>query len=261
MSVDPVELYGRAYGEGAPLVILHGLLGSGGNWHTLSRNVFSKQFKVFAVDLRNHGRSPHADRFDYPAMVADLELFIGKHALAPVDLIGHSLGGKVAMYFALENPAQVNRLVVVDIAPKAYKAAHHTYLDALYSVDLTSAGSRSDVEAKLAETISSVPIRQFLMKNLAYDAESESYSWMVNLDVVREQYENINAAIGNTWTFEGPTLFLRGENSDYITDEDMEHILHLFPAARLETIPNAGHWIHADNPEAFSEVVLDFLTA
>ena len=260
MPADPVELFSKTYGEGAPLLILHGLLGSGGNWHTLSRNVFAKHFKVFAVDLRNHGRSPHTERFDYPAMVTDLELFVGKHALGQVDVIGHSLGGKAAMYFALENPTLVNRLVIVDIAPRSYEASHQIYLDALASVDLPGVQSRADVEAKLAETVSSAPIRQFLMKNLAYDSESGRYSWMVNLDAVRREYDNINASIGNTWTFEGPTLFVRGENSNYIADEDMEQIRHLFPAARLETIPNAGHWIHADNPKDFSQVVLDFLT-
>jgi len=259
MSVEPVDLHFKEYGEGPPLLILHGLLGSGANWHTLSRRVFAPKFTVYAVDLRNHGRSPHSDRFDYPSMVADLEALAGRQGLASIRVLGHSMGGKVAMNFALENPSLVHRLVVVDIAPRSYPRTHENLLDVLRAVDLSTVESRNAVEQQLAAGIASRGVRQFLLKNLTYDSDTQKYEWQVNLDAIADQYDRINEKVGNTWTFEGPALFVRGEDSDYIRDEDLDDILHLFPVARLESVRDAGHWVHADNPEAFGRVVLDFL--
>lgn len=254
-----VELNYQEYGDGPPFLILHGLLGASGNWHTLSRNVFAEDFHVFALDLRNHGRSPHAEQLDYPSMAADVERFYQHHAIRQAYLMGHSMGGKVAMQLALTDPGLVKRLVVVDVAPKAYPPYHQEILDALESVDLSKTASREEVDEQLAKKISEKPIRQFLLKNLSYDGDAGRYFWQMGLDEIASNYPNINEAVVSDRTYDGPTLFIRGGNSSYIEDEDMDEIRRLFPKARLETIPGAGHWIHADKPEEFAEVVVDFL--
>lgn len=260
MSIETVDLFHKQYGDGPPFLILHGLLGASGNWHSLSRNVFAEDFSVYALDLRNHGRSPHAERLDYPSMAADVERFFQIHALREAYLMGHSMGGKVAMQLALSDPGLIKKLIVVDVAPRAYPPYHREILDALQSIAPSSVSSRDDVEEALTERISSKPVRQFLLKNLAYDSDDDRYYWQMGLDAIAENYENVNQAIESDRRYDGPTLFVRGENSSYIDDEeDMDEIRRLFPKARLETIAGAGHWIHADKPDAFAEVVLDFL--
>lgn len=253
-----MELFYNQYGEsGPPLLILHGLLGSHGNWHTLSRTAFQEVARVYAVDQRNHGRSPHADRIDYSSMAADVRTFIDRHELAPAHLLGHSMGGKTAMQTALSYPDRVDRLIVVDMAPKAYPPEHAPLLEALAQIDPPRYNSRSAIDAALAEDVPSTPIRQFLLKNLHYDGDT--YTWTMNLDALRAHYDDLTAALPRGSTFDGPTLFIRGANSDYIADEDMDDIRTRFPSAELATIDGAGHWVHADAPEAFAEVVVDFL--
>lgn len=253
-----MELFYNQYGhDGPPLLILHGLLGANGNWHTLSRTVFQDVATVYAVDQRNHGRSPHADRMDYEAMAADIRAFIERHDLGRVSLLGHSMGGKTAMQTALSYPKIVDRLIVADMAPKAYTARHEKLLDALAGIDPSTYDDRGAIDAALAEDVPSRPIRQFLLKNLDYDGET--YTWKMNLDAIRTHYDALNAALPADATFEGPTLFVRGGASDYVADDDLPGIRKRFPTARLETIDGAGHWLHADSPDAFSEVVVDFL--
>lgn len=253
-----MELFYNHYGEsGPPLIILHGLLGANGNWHTLSRTEFQKIAQVYAVDQRNHGRSPHSDRIDYPSMAADLRDFIDEQDVAPADLLGHSMGGKTAMQAALTYPGRISRLVVVDIAPREYPPQHRIILNALDRIDPRQYGSRDEVDAALADDISSWQIRQFLLKNLDYDGET--YSWKMNLSAIRAHYDDITAAIQSDTTFDGPTLFIRGGESDYIADEDMEDIERLFPRAELVTIDGSGHWVHAEAPQEFATVVTDFL--
>jgi len=254
-----MELFYNQYGEtGPPLIILHGLLGANGNWHTLSRTSFQEVARVYAVDQRNHGRSPHADRIDYPTLGEDLRAFIDRHALAPSHLLGHSMGGKTAMQAALSYPEHVDRLIVVDMAPRAYPPEHQSLLDALARIDPTTYDSRDAIDDTLAEDISSWPIRQFLLKNLDYDGET--YTWKMNLEALRAHYDDLTAEIPAAGTFEGPTLFVRGGESEYVTDADRNDIRDRFPNAELVTIDGAGHWVHADAPEAFAEVVVDFLT-
>lgn len=254
-----MELFYNQYGEsGPPLIILHGLLGANGNWHTLSRTTFQKIARVYAVDQRNHGRSPHANQIDYPTLAADLRTFIDRHELAPADLLGHSMGGKTVMQAALSYPDRVHRLIVVDMAPRAYPPEHEDLLEALARIDPEAYESRDAIDDALAEDVPSWRIRQFLLKNLDYDGET--YTWKMNLDAIRAHYNDITAAIPADATFEGPTLFIRGGESEYITDTDLEGIRERFPAAELVTIEDAGHWVHADAPEAFAEVVVDFLT-
>lgn len=253
-----MELFYNQYGDdGSPLIILHGLLGAHGNWHTLSRTTFSDVARVYAVDQRNHGRSPHADRMDYDVMAADVREFIDREGLEGATLLGHSMGGKTAMQTALSYPDVVDRLIVVDMAPKKYPARHDHLLKALDRIDPTTYGDRDAIDAALAEDVPSRPIRQFLLKNLDYDGER--YAWRMNLDAIRAHYDNLNAALPTDATFEGPSLFIRGGESDYVDEEDLPDIRTRFPAARLVTIDGAGHWIHADSPEPFAEAVLQFL--
>ena len=240
-----------------PLMILHGLLGASGNWYTLSRTVFQHHARVFTVDQRNHGRSPHAPTFDYEAMAADVRDFIARHNLGSVTLMGHSMGGKTAMQTALTYPTLVDRLIVVDMAPKAYPPRHTDLLRALQRIDPSDYDDRSAIDAELAESVPSRPIRQFLLKNLQYDGER--YTWQMNLDVIAANYNAINDAITSSSTFDGPTQFIRGGDSDYVEVEDMVYARTLFPDATLETIDGAGHWVHADAPDALAEVVTDFL--
>ena len=253
-----MELFYNSYGEeGPPLIILHGLLGSNGNWVTLSRTAFSDVARVYAVDQRNHGRSPHTDRIDYPSMAADVRDFIEQHELGSAILLGHSMGGKTAMQTALSYPEIVDRLIVADMAPKAYPPHHEDLLDALAGIDPTAYESREAIDAALAADVPSRPIRQFLLKNLDYDGEQ--YTWQMNLEVIRAQYDEINAALPREASYDGPTLFVRGSESDYVSEDDRPGIRERFPTARLETIDGAGHWLHADRPEAFAETVLNFL--
>jgi pimeloyl-ACP methyl ester carboxylesterase len=253
-----MELFYNKYGQdGPPLIILHGLLGANGNWHTLSRTQFRKVATVYAVDQRNHGRSPHAERLDYPSMAADVRDFVEQHDLESVTLLGHSMGGKTAMQTALTYPELVDRLIVVDIAPKAYPPTHSDLLEALARIDPAEYDNREEIDALLAEDIPDWDIRQFLLKNLKYDGER--YEWTMNLDAIRAHYDEVIDEIPASGSYGGPTLVVRGETSDYVADEDRSIFRERFPAADLVSIEGAGHWVNADAPEAFAEVVLDFL--
>lgn len=254
-----MDLFFNQYGEdGPPLLILHGLLGANGNWHTLSRTAFQEVATVYALDQRNHGRSPHTDRIDYPSMAADVMTFIQNHGLGQAHLLGHSMGGKTAMQTALTHPSVVDRLIVVDMAPRAYAPRHTDLLDTLARIDPTDYDDRDAIDDALADDVPSWPIRQFLLKNLDYDGER--YTWKMNLDAIRRHYDDINAAVTDEGTFDGPALFVRGGNSDYVRDDDLPLIRDRFPNAEVVTIPEAGHWVHADAPEALADTVTSFLT-
>ena len=254
-----MELHYNAYGEGGrPLLILHGLLGASGNWHTLGSKAFGERFRVFAIDQRNHGRSPHSDAVGYDAMAGDLDGFMEQHGLTSAYLLGHSMGGKTAMHFALTRPEKVDKLVVADIAPKAYPPHHTELFEALRSLDLSSYSSRKEIDTALARRIRSYPVRQFLLKNLQHVADG-GYRWQMNLEALYASYDQINQAVEAGRPFEKPALFVRGGKSDYVTDDDEADIRKLFPNAEIVTIPKAGHWVHAEAPEAFAEVVIGFL--
>lgn len=259
MPDESLRLAYKKYGDGDPLIILHGLLGSSGNWHTLARSVFCRYFTVYTVDQRNHGRSPHADRIDYPVMAADLVRFLEDHEIKKCRIIGHSMGGKTAMEFALSHPDLVERLLVVDMAPKEYPPSHESIIKALRGVDLSNMSSRADVDHVLADQIPDPPVRRFLLKNLSYSTTKGRYEWELNLDAISENYSRLNEAIENGRTFEGPVLFVRGSESDYVSDSDEKDIKKLFPKAEFTAIENAAHWVHADQPEDFAEVAVDFL--
>jgi esterase len=244
-------------GTGHPLIILHGLLGSTDNWRSMSRRL-GAHYKVFAVDLRNHGRSPHSDIFDYDVMAADLREFMEQQALHRIILLGHSIGGKVAMQFAIDYSERVDRLVIVDIGPKPYEPSQRYILEALRSLDLTRCKSFADVDAALAAEVSSESLRQFLLKNLARD-ENGRLRWKVHLEAIYRNYDKLARGLAPGRTFDKPTLFIRGGRSSYIEDDDALLIRQIFPGAEIATLPEAGHWVHVDAPEEFFQTVLNFL--
>jgi esterase len=252
-----MNLHFAAYGDGPPLIILHGLLGSGDNWVTVSR-ALGKEFRVFAVDARNHGRSPHDPRFDLEVMAEDIGHFMDQHGVASAALLGHSMGGKIAMQCAMTRPDGVGKLIVVDIAPRGYPHDHDELLDALETIDLTRFSERGEVEGALTQSVPRKAVRQFLVKNLRRD-QSGGLVWKMNLPVIRENYAAIAGDVPAKGEFRGPTLFIRGGRSSYVRDDDQELILKMFPDVKIHTIREAGHWVHADAPEEFIRVVGEFL--
>lgn len=251
-----MNLHYLEYGTGQPLVVLHGLLGSLDNWHSLNRT-FASSFRVLAVDQRNHGRSPHSDLFTYDAMADDVIELLDQLKIPSAHILGHSMGGKTAMQCALNNPHRVDRLVVVDIAPRQYPRLHDEVLDALDSVDLSASTSRQQVDDYLSKRIPDVAVRQFLMKNLARSSAGD-FLWRPNLQVILHSYEEIARAIDTHQTFPGPTLVVRGTRGNYVLESDTPMIKKLFPNSRIIGV-DAGHWIHAEIPKVFADIVMNFL--
>jgi esterase len=252
-----MDLNFKKYGEsGAPLIILHGFLGSLDNWHTLSTQ-FANNFTVYNIDQRNHGKSPHANEHSIAHMVNDLNLFLKNNHLHAANIIGHSMGGKVAMQFALQYPEMTNKLIVADIAPRLYPQGHTDVFDAIFAVDLNRITSRKEAEEFMTPHITDFGTRQFLLKNLERNSNG-TFSWKMNLDVLYKYYEEI---IKSGSQFNNPSLFLKGGNSNYIQEKDLTQIKSLFPNYKLHTLPNAGHWLHAEQPELFYNTVTQFLNA
>ena len=251
-------LYSKIEGEGKPLLILHGFLGMSDNWKTLAGQMASEGFQLHILDLRNHGRSFHSDEFTYEVMVEDVLEYCQANNLDKVSILGHSMGGKVAMFFATTYPEKVEKLIVADIGPKYYRPHHQDIMAGLNAVDLTQKPDRSQVEEILKEYVSDFGTRQFLMKSL-YWIEPGQLAFRFNLPVFNEQIDNIGKALPENAVFEKPTLFLRGGNSNYIKDEDFETIKHHFPNSEIKTIPNAGHWLHAENPKDFYSESIQYL--
>ncbi|WP_294818215.1 alpha/beta fold hydrolase [uncultured Flavobacterium sp.] len=251
-------LHSRIEGQGKPLLIIHGFLGTSDNWKTLGGQYAANGFRVHAIDMRNHGKSFHSDDFTYDAMVQDLVEYCDGNNLDKPDIIGHSMGGKAAMFFAVRYPERVGRLIVADIGPKYYRPHHQDILAGLNAVDFSAKPERSDVEEILSQHIGDAGTRQFLMKNL-YWKEPGQLAYRFNLDVFNEKIDNIGQALPEGSQFDGPTLFLRGDKSNYIRDEDSELIKTHFPNAEIKDIKNSGHWLHAENPKQFLEETLGFL--
>jgi len=252
-----MKLHFRSYGSGRPLIILHGLFGSLNNWHTLAGRLAEGRL-VLSVDLRNHGDSPHSEEFSFKAMAEDLREFMDDRGLTRASLLGHSMGGKTAMEFALRYPSAVEGLVVIDIAPRAYLPGHDEILDAMASLDLWAYASRSAIEKALEPLISDLRVRQFVLTNLRR-VEEGRYNWKINLSGLRSNYAEVVKAQNSETPFRGPTLFIRGGNSNYIRPEDATSLLELFPSATVSTISGAGHWVHADAPEKLLPLVEEFL--
>ena len=253
-----MTLHSRIEGEGIPMIILHGFLGMSDNWKSLATQFASEGFQVHALDLRNHGKSFHSNEFNYEVMVEDVKNYIQVHQLTKSVVLGHSMGGKVAMLLATMYSNLVSKLIIADIGPKYYAPHHQTILAGLNAVDFSKNPSRSDVEQIVTNFITDFGTRQFLLKNL-YWKTPEQLAFRFNLQVFNDKIETIGTALPFENKFDGPTLFLRGAKSDYILDADFETIYHHFPMATIVTIANAGHWLHAENPKDFFQEVLHFL--
>ncbi len=252
-----MELNYKTIGEGKPLIILHGLFGSLDNWLSIAKEL-GDTYKIYLVDQRNHGQSPHSKEFNYAAMAEDLNEFIEEHDIDRPYILGHSMGGKTAMKFALNHGEKWEKLIVVDISPKAYPVHHDVILEGLSAIKIDELKSRGDADKQLAEYVSDFGTRQFLLKNLNRK-KSGGYEWKINLPVIKENIEIIGEGMDEQLAIEKDVLFIRGEKSDYIKNDDIILITQHFPNAKVETIKGAGHWVHAEQPEELLKVVGKFL--
>lgn len=253
-----LELNYKTYGDGENhLIVLHGFLGSLDNWHTLATGWATHGIKVWTLDLRNHGRSPHTEQHSLQLMVDDLNDFMYQHSIDKAYVLGHSMGGKVAMMFALQYEQLCKGLIVADIAPREYKPGHDDVFDAIFQVDLKSIQTRKEAEEAMKPFLGDFGTRQFILKSLERTAEG-AYDWKFNLRTLFQEYDEIRKPVTSSHIYEGPTVFLKGGISGYITPADMAPILDLFPEATLEIIEDAGHWLHADKPAAFSDAIVTF---
>ena len=248
----------KSIGSGYPLIILHGLLGSLDNWQTIAKQ-FGEHFQVFIIDQRDHGRSPHTPEFSYALLVEDVLEFMQQQGIERAHFIGHSMGGKVAMHLALEHPDRVAKLIVVDVAPVEYEDRHSDVFKALFAVDLRTLGSRQQAEGTLRSILGNDENTvQFLMKGL-YRDDDNKFQWRFDVQALYDAYDEISSGITSDKPFEGDTLFIKGEKSEYINASNFSEIIDLFPNNQLVEIAGAGHWVHAENPVQFTDAVLKFL--
>lgn len=251
-------LYSRIEGQGKPLIIIHGFLGMSDNWKSFGALYAAEGFQVHIIDLRNHGKSFHSDEFNYTAMANDVLEYCQHYNLSTISIIGHSMGGKVAMLFATTYSDLVEKLVIADIGPKYYAPHHQDILAGLNAVDFSTKPDRAEVEEIVYPFIPDFGTRQFLMKNLFW-VEPGQLAFRFNLPVFNAKIEIIGEALPEGNHFNQPTLFIRGGNSRYILDTDLPEIKNHFPEFELVTIPNVGHWLHAENPKLFFEETARFL--
>jgi esterase len=252
-----LDLNYKSWGEGFPIVILHGLMGSLDNWQSIAKKLAEKN-KVFVIDQRNHGKSPHTSEFNYDLLCDDLFYFFSQHHIGSAHIIGHSMGGKVAMLFALKYPLFVKKLIVVDIAPSSYADQHSYIFESLKSIALNTIVSREQVHSVLSKRINEESTIAFLMKGLTRDDEN-NFIWRFNMDSL---FTNYNVIAGFPLTasfFEGEVLFIKGQLSNYINSENYSDILCFFPKHELVEIAGAGHWVHAEDPSSFMDAVLNFI--
>ena len=253
-----MDLFYQETGKGDQhLIILHGVFGSSDNWMTIARKL-GEQFHVWVLDQRNHGRSGHSDDHNYGLMVADLQKFVQEKGIPSPIIIGHSMGGKVAMKFALENPSMLQKLVVVDIAPRAYPVHHDGILRAFGDIELAGKARRQEIDAELATFVEEPGVRLFIMKNL-YRADGGAFAWRINVKALTTHIGTVGQAITSDTPFSKATLFVAGGNSDYLTAQDSQEINTLFPNSETSTISGAGHWIHAEQPQAFLSLLHQFI--
>jgi esterase len=255
-----VKLFFRKSGTGKPLIILHGLFGISDNWAALAK-LWSEYFTVYAVDLRNHGQSPHSDEWNYEVMSNDIIELMGDEKLNDVCILGHSMGGKVAMKLAIDYPMAISKMIVVDIGPKKYPPHNTEVVNALKKVDLDKIQSRKDAEAILRADLHEEGTIQFLLKNLHWKeipGAEKLLAWRFNLPVIDSHLNEVYTATLPTATCDTETLFIRGGKSDYVLPEDETEIKALFPNSQILTIPDAGHWVHADQPFPVFEAVMKF---
>ncbi len=251
-------LHSKILGEGTPLLILHGFLGMLDNWKTLGGQYAEKGFNVHLIDQRNHGKSFHSVDFDYGFLVEDIKEYMAHHHLQSAIAMGHSMGGKTVMQLACTYPELVTKLIVADMAPKYFPPHHQPIINPLLDLNLEQYSSRTEVDEALAKNITETGIRQFLLKNLYWETK-DRLGFRFNLEVLSHKMEELGENIGTTDIFHGPTLFLRGDRSEYIVPDDFPEIKRHFPLAKIETIDKAGHWLHAENPRQYFEKSLAFM--
>ena len=253
----PTPARGQAPRGQASLIVLHGLFGSATNWRSIARQL-SDQFEVFALDLRNHGASFWADSMDYPDLAADVAGFIEKHGLGAVNIIGHSMGGKTAMTLALNQPELVAKLLVVDIAPVGYEHSHAPFIDALLALDLDTLSNRSQADEALRDAVPEDGVRLFLLQNLVQ--QDGRFRWRINFPALREAMPTLVDFPTLDTHFKGPALFLYGANSDYVLPQHHDAIKRYFPNAQRQSVPGAGHWLHAEQPALMVETARRFFS-
>jgi esterase len=251
-----MKLFYRQSGEGEPLLILHGLFGSSDNWYTLAKT-FAEHFTVYLIDQRNHGQSPHSDEFNYKLLTEDLFEFVNDHKLERVNIIGHSMGGKAAMNFAVKYPERVKKLIVVDIVPKGYPVHHDNILEGLLSIDLSNVSSRTEADELLSKYVPGLDERQFLLKNL-YRSSDGGFAWRSNLNAIDNHIEEIGEGMQYEGQYTGVTLFMVGARSQYFKTGDETLMKEIFPAFKLVTL-DSGHWVQAEKPKEFAETAIPFL--
>lgn len=252
-----MKLNYKKLGEGQPLIILHGLFGSLDNWMSLAKH-WSSNYEVWIVDQRNHGQSPHSSEFSYTYMQQDLKGFIDEHNIQNPILLGHSMGGKTVMEFSMHHPNLINKMIVVDIAPVKYQVHHYAIIDALESIDFDFVKSRKEADRILSEKIEEFGVRQFLLKNM-YWKEKEQLAWRFNLEAIKNEIIPISEWDISDGEFTGETLFIKGENSEYILPSYASRIGKKFPNYDLVEIENAGHWVHAEAPKEFISELEPFM--
>ncbi|WNH08981.1 alpha/beta fold hydrolase [Thalassobellus suaedae] len=251
-------LHSNILGEGKPFVILHGFLGMSDNWKTLGTQFSEQGFQVHLVDQRNHGHSFHDDEFNYEVLVEDLKNYCDAHKLNNIVLLGHSMGGKTAMLFATQYPELVSKLIVADISPRFYPVHHDAILEGLSALDFNDIKSRGQADKQLSNYVHDLGTRQFLLKNL-YWVEKGKLALRINIDVLKNDVAEVGEPLPSYAAFNKDTLFLRGDRSEYIGVGDEAIIANHFPKAKIKTISNAGHWLHAENPKEFFEAVEQFV--
>lgn len=250
-----MKLHFKKQGNGPAIIILHGLFGMLDNWQTIA-NELANNFEVWLLDARNHGQSPHSDEFTYDAMAEDLHVFVRDHDIANPVIIGHSMGGKTAMRHAQLYSDEIKKLIVVDMGIKKYPVHHHQIIAALKAVPVHQLQSRKEAEEVMKPHISEMGIRQFLLKSLHRNSDG-TYNWRFNLEVIAQEITNVSEALPQT-KVDLPTLFIRGALSNYILEEDFGDIKQMFPQCEIETIENAGHWVHAEAPDQILVLISSF---
>jgi len=250
-----MKLHYQIIGSGKPLIVIHGLFGSSDNWRSMAK-FFSKHYQVISIDLRNHGRSPHSENQSLGDMAEDIYELCQDLALNKVNILGHSLGGKVAMQFAELYEQYVEKLVIVDMSPRQYEGKHTPLMDAMMALNFSAYSSRKQVDEALIASIPEPKVRQFLLMNLS--AEDDQLKWRINLPALKANYKKFMKAVLTEFSSDKTCLFLYGEQSDYVTEQDREEIKQIFPYAKFAAVP-AGHWVHAERPQQFKQIVEEFL--
>ncbi len=255
-----MKLAFREYGEGTPLIILHGLFGQSDNWNTLAKQFAEKGFRVFTLDLRNHGLSPHCKEWNYELMAHDVKEFLDEHSLKNVVLMGHSMGGKVVMFFEKMFPGIASKIIICDIAAREYPPHHNEVLIALRSIDFTIIKSRKEAEVEMNKHVSDTATKQFLLKNIYWkDTVNNIMDWRFNLEVISEKYDTVREIVP-FYESAVTCLVIKGSRSNYITQDDEADFRKRYSHAKFESIEGAGHWLHADKPKEFYDSVIRFLS-